>query len=1269
MRERTLAATIVAITATLCQPAILREAAAADWPAYGHDSGRGGATVDELKCPLNLQWVYAPSSPPSPAWPEPGKELHPMPFDYAFQAVVAGGTVYFGSSADDTVYALDAANGREKWHFRTGGPVRFAPAVAGERVFAASDDGHIYSLAAATGKPLWDYRCGPSDEMIFGNENMISRWPPRSGLVVEDGVVYATAGFWPSEGVRTIALRAADASVLWQRESADGFAPQGYLAANREAIVAPAGRANAWVIARADGQVHPGGGNSWAIVSGSIVLSGPAPDRGNDNLAIKDGIDLPGKNRSITIWDIREPKRAIRLAGRQCAAVDGNSIYAGGGGKVGAYEFLPSSPQPAAPALPAAAAGRAKPKAVGAGPLGKIKNLWEVPWEGNVFSLIVAGSSVVLGGENVVTILDRQSGQVRWSAKVDGEARALAVADGRLIVGTHTGRIACFSPARAGAEKADGPEPSPLAKAPADPRAKAILDRAKVAAGFCMIQGIGDGKLAMALAAGSDLRICCAEPDAAKVAAAREAIAAAGLYGTRITVHHVASTNLPYPDYFADLVIAADGSAPYTPAELCRILRPCGGVLAALPESGLSESKIKASLGAAGETGAELTFSSSADGLRVVRGPLPGAGQWTHEYGDAGKSGSSGDTLVKAPLKVLWFGKPGPQYMMNRHWRGTSPVCVNGRMFVLGQHCVIAVDAYNGRQLWTRQMQGINRRAVDIRGGNMAADANSVYVVTGDQCLRLDAATGQTTRVYRLPLARPRYSLARQCAFKMNDLGSITLRNTPEAMEISLDTADDRVVNASPDRRPTFGDSWELFFDFRPAAIRTGLYGPGAFQLIVVPARPDSPTPIIHAGLWSQPVQGITVAATPCKTGTCTVVRVPWAEVARSAGGQGDDFAFGAILNSSDDGEKLTKRTYRFANSTSFRLANAQATISLRGPAKDGPAPGPGDIVCEDPEQLTWGNLTIVDGLVIGTTVARTDVPADLSLGLDYSSQNQDYTGPPIAKVLGSLGVADRATHVFALGLDDGRTRWVHTPARGLGHDALAACGGRVYLIDRTDVADTARAARRGETPQDDSVIDELDLHTGKPVAQIGRGRGHVGLRIGQGVLLATDLNGMTAYDALSGKELWSVSAKQAMHHCSAHLRIPVIAGDWVYDEPYAYNLRTGKTKTLPGQDQPWRWGGFRGCGTVSGAQNMLFYRSATGNPGLLDAAGADGNRNFQGLRPGCFINIIAAGGLVLMPEASSGCGCAYNFQTTLTLMPAAPKARSPSPARASDSR
>ena len=74
-----------------------------------------------------------------------------MKFDWAYSVVVADGACYFGSSADHKVYAVDAATGRQKWSFFTGGPVRLAPVVWEDRVFAASDDGYLYCLAARDG--------------------------------------------------------------------------------------------------------------------------------------------------------------------------------------------------------------------------------------------------------------------------------------------------------------------------------------------------------------------------------------------------------------------------------------------------------------------------------------------------------------------------------------------------------------------------------------------------------------------------------------------------------------------------------------------------------------------------------------------------------------------------------------------------------------------------------------------------------------------------------------------------------------------------------------------------------------------------------------------------------------------------------------------------------------------------------------------------------------------------------------------------------------
>ncbi len=114
---------------------------AADWPAYQHDTARSGATEEELSTPLHRRWTFVPPHAPSPAWPEPGRELNRTTFDYAHQAVVAGGRVFFGSSADHKVYALDLKTGQTSWEYFTEGAIRFAPFFDNDRLFVASDDG------------------------------------------------------------------------------------------------------------------------------------------------------------------------------------------------------------------------------------------------------------------------------------------------------------------------------------------------------------------------------------------------------------------------------------------------------------------------------------------------------------------------------------------------------------------------------------------------------------------------------------------------------------------------------------------------------------------------------------------------------------------------------------------------------------------------------------------------------------------------------------------------------------------------------------------------------------------------------------------------------------------------------------------------------------------------------------------------------------------------------------------------------------------------
>ena len=271
---------------------------AADWPTHMHDNTRSGVTAERIEPPLSECWVFAPRHGPQPAWPETAKEYLKVCYDQAFHVAVADAALYFGSSADNTVYCLDASTGQVRWMFPTGGPVRVAPTVWQGRVYVGSDDGYAYCLDAAGGEMVWRLRGGPNDRKVLGNGRMISVWPIRTGVMVGDGIAYFCAGLFPTESVFLYAVRAADGQVVWQNDTSgqtyttmphggdDGFngiSPQGALLASSRRLYVPTGRNVPAAFDREDGRlvrVHRKtsklrGGGTWALLLDDLILSGP----------------------------------------------------------------------------------------------------------------------------------------------------------------------------------------------------------------------------------------------------------------------------------------------------------------------------------------------------------------------------------------------------------------------------------------------------------------------------------------------------------------------------------------------------------------------------------------------------------------------------------------------------------------------------------------------------------------------------------------------------------------------------------------------------------------------------------------------------------------------------------------------------------------------------------------------------------------------------------------------------------------------------------
>ncbi len=108
-------------------------------------------------------------------------------FEYfASPAVTKDGFVYAGDRGK-RMHCLSAADGTEKWSFRTKGRIDSSPVVSGDHVVFGSDDGSVYAVSAKDGSQVWSYEIAQpvqSSPCIAGGKLVIG---------ADDGVIYGFA--------------------------------------------------------------------------------------------------------------------------------------------------------------------------------------------------------------------------------------------------------------------------------------------------------------------------------------------------------------------------------------------------------------------------------------------------------------------------------------------------------------------------------------------------------------------------------------------------------------------------------------------------------------------------------------------------------------------------------------------------------------------------------------------------------------------------------------------------------------------------------------------------------------------------------------------------------------------------------------------------------------------------------------------------------------------------------------------------------------------
>ncbi len=739
----------VGILGVLALPAVR----AADWPTHRYDAGRSAASPEELPAELHPHWVrHLP--PLRPAWPDQTM----MRFDAAYAPVVAGKTLFVGSPLVDTVTAYHTETGAEKWRFTTDGPVRFSPLAWEDRLFFASDDGHLYCVEAASGALQWKFRGGPADLHILGNGRLISMWPARGGPVVADGTVYFAASIWPFMGVFVHALDARTGKVRWtndgdgstfmkQPHQADSFAavaPQGNLVVVGDNLLVPGGRSVPACYDR-----HTGKLLHFLLADNSKAGGGSEVAAGGTNFY-----------NGGTAFDLKTGKKLGAAGAHVVLAPD--TLYAYSSGDFRALDLMTATTK--------------SEKTVDRKGVETTKVTWEIKATGSaklakVASVIKAGSRLYAATEDEVCAIElplptdsKTAPTVSWRATVKGKPANVLAADGRLFVVTLEGHVHCFGPGKV-EKKVHEVAASPT---PPDPDAgteiaRAAVDATKVRGGYCVVWGVGAGRLVPELVRLTDLRVIVVEPDVAKVEAARRALQEAGLYGDRVSVHHGDPLTFKLPPYLASLMVSEDpvrAGVPTDAAGLRKVfetLRPYGGVAyLKIPAAGRSE--FGRQVDAAKLAGAKVREVEG--GVLLSReGALPGAGDWTHEHADAANTRVSPDRLAKAPLGILWFGGTSHDGILPRHGHGPQPQVIDGRLVIEGVDMLRCMDIYTGRILWEAKLPGVgtfydntaHQPGANAAGTNFVSTSDGIYVLHDKSCLRLDPATGKELARFSFP--------------------------------------------------------------------------------------------------------------------------------------------------------------------------------------------------------------------------------------------------------------------------------------------------------------------------------------------------------------------------------------------------------------------------------------------------------------------------------------------------------------------------------------
>jgi len=197
-----------------------------DWPVYRHDGTRSGINKAGVSGELSVCWKVQLPTRPSPV-------------------TVAAGKVFASDIETHTIFAIDSANGKERWTFTADARVDTPPTYYKGMVLFGSRGGWVYCLRASDGELAWRFKDLP-DRLIGAYGQLESAWPFTGSVLVINDILYCLAGrnTFLDGGIVSYAMNPATGEVLKSRsfygpfEEGTGFpAIKGQTGFNNDVIV------------------------------------------------------------------------------------------------------------------------------------------------------------------------------------------------------------------------------------------------------------------------------------------------------------------------------------------------------------------------------------------------------------------------------------------------------------------------------------------------------------------------------------------------------------------------------------------------------------------------------------------------------------------------------------------------------------------------------------------------------------------------------------------------------------------------------------------------------------------------------------------------------------------------------------------------------------------------------------------------------------------------------------------------------------------------